>query len=142
MLLQRLEQSTTETWIPMVTIDASSPVPPYEQLRAQLARQIHERSLAVGTRLPTVRQFAADLGLAVNTVASAYRKLEEAGLIETHGRAGTFVAAAGQRSRERAQRAAQAYANTVSGLGLELDEALRIVEAALHTTRPPPSTTR
>jgi DNA-binding transcriptional regulator YhcF (GntR family) len=124
----------------MITIDPRSPVPPYEQLRAQLAGQIHDRTLAVGTRLPTVRQFAADLGLAVNTVARAYRELEEAGLIETHGRAGTFVAAAGERSRERARRAAQQYAAAVAGLGLDIDEALRIVEAALRTVRSRPHT--
>jgi DNA-binding transcriptional regulator YhcF (GntR family) len=82
-----------------------------------------------------VRRFAADLGLAVNTVARAYRELEDAGLIETHGRAGTFVAAAGERSRERARQAAQAYAAPVVGLGLAVDEALHIVRAALQAVR-------
>jgi DNA-binding transcriptional regulator YhcF (GntR family) len=117
----------------IVQIDAESPIPPYEQLRAQLARQIADRSLAVGTRLPTVRRLAADLGLAVNTVARSYRELEEAGLVETRGRAGTFVAAAGQRTLEHARQAAQQYAATVLGLGLDRDEALRIVDAALHS---------
>jgi DNA-binding transcriptional regulator YhcF (GntR family) len=123
----------------VITIDTGSPVPPYEQLRTQLARQINDRTLAVGTRLPTVRRLAADLGLAVNTVARSYRELEEAGLIETRGRAGTFVSAAGERSRERARQAAQVYAHAVTGLGLEVDEALRIVEAALQSIhhRPP-----
>jgi DNA-binding transcriptional regulator YhcF (GntR family) len=119
----------------MITIDTTSPVPPYEQLRAHLARQIHDRTLAVGTRLPTVRRLADDLGLAANTVARAYRELEDAGLIETNGRAGSFVAAAGEHSRERARQAAQDYATAVTGLGLELDEALRIVQAALQTVR-------
>jgi DNA-binding transcriptional regulator YhcF (GntR family) len=71
----------------MIVIDAASPTPPYEQLRAQLARQIQDCSLAVGTRLPTIRRLAADLSLAVNTVGRAYRELEEAGLIETRDRA-------------------------------------------------------
>jgi DNA-binding transcriptional regulator YhcF (GntR family) len=82
----------------VITVDSTSPMPPYEQLRSQLARQIHERTLAVGARLPTVRRLAADLGLAVNTVARAYRELEDSGLIETRGRAGSFVAAAGDGS--------------------------------------------
>jgi DNA-binding transcriptional regulator YhcF (GntR family) len=116
----------------MIGIDAGSPVPPYEQLRSQFAKQIGDRTLAVGTRLPTVRRLAADLGLAVNTVARAYRELEESGLIETRGRAGTFVAAAGELVREQAQRAAREYAAIVTGLGLEHQEALRIVEAALN----------
>jgi DNA-binding transcriptional regulator YhcF (GntR family) len=65
----------------MIVIDPASPTPPFEQLRSQLARQIQDHSLAVGTRLPTIRRLAADLGLAVNTVGWAYRELEEAGLI-------------------------------------------------------------
>lgn len=120
----------------MIQIDSGSTVPPYEQLRAQLAQQIQQRTLAVGTRLPTVRRMAADLGLAVNTVARSYRELEESGLVETRGRAGTFVSAAGDHARQRAQQAANQYASTVLGLGVEADEALRMVAAALGTSLP------
>jgi DNA-binding transcriptional regulator YhcF (GntR family) len=125
----------------MIVIDAASPVPPFEQLRAQFARQINDRTLAVGTRLPTIRHLAADVGLAVNTVARAYRELEAAGLIETRGRAGSFVSAAGEEGRERARRAAADYAAVVAGVGIEVNEALRIVEAALTsgTAAPGPS---
>ncbi|MGW0505089.1 GntR family transcriptional regulator [Micromonospora sp. NPDC003241] len=119
----------------MIVIDAGSPTPPYEQLRAQLARQIQERSLAVGTRLPTIRRLAADLGLAVNTVGRAYRELEEAGLIETRGRAGSFVSAAGEQALEQAHQAAREYAAVISSVGIDRSEAIRIVEAALG--RPP-----
>ncbi|WP_449060732.1 GntR family transcriptional regulator [Planomonospora algeriensis] len=115
----------------MIVIDAGSPVPPFEQLRAQLARQIQDRTLAVGARLPTIRHLAADLGLAVNTVGRAYRELEEAGLIETRGRAGSFVSAAGEEGRERARRAAADYAAVIASVGLDAAEALRIVQAAL-----------
>ncbi|MEV3981615.1 MULTISPECIES: GntR family transcriptional regulator [unclassified Nonomuraea] len=115
----------------MIVIDAGSPVPPFEQLRAQLARQIQNRTLAVGARLPTIRHLAADLGLAVNTVGRAYRELEEAGLIETRGRAGSFVSAAGEEGRERARRAAADYAAVIASVGLDAAEALRIVQAAL-----------
>jgi len=115
----------------VIVIDADSPTPPYEQLRVQLARQIRDRTLVVGTRLPTVRHLAADLGLAVNTVGRAYRELEEAGLIETRGRAGSFVSAAGEKGRERAQRAAADYAAVVTSIGIDVEEAIRIVRAAL-----------
>jgi DNA-binding transcriptional regulator YhcF (GntR family) len=115
----------------MIVIDAASPVPPFEQLRAQLARQIQDRTLAVGARLPTIRRFAADLGLAVNTVGRAYRELEEAGLIETRGRAGSFVSAAGERGLERARRAAADYADVIASVGIDTGEAIRIVQAAL-----------
>ncbi|MEQ4302013.1 GntR family transcriptional regulator [Plantactinospora sp. B6F1] len=115
----------------MIVIDTGSPTPPYEQLRAQLARQIQDRTLAVGTRLPTIRRLAADLGLAVNTVGRAYRELEEAGLIETRGRAGSFVSAAGEKALEQARRAAHDYAAVVTSIGIDPAEAIRIVEAAL-----------
>ncbi len=115
----------------MIVIDAASPVPPFEQLRAQLARQIQDHTLAVGTRLPAIRRLAADLGLAVNTVGRAYRELEEAGLIETRGSAGSFVSAGGEKTRERASRAAAEYAAVVASLGIDAAEAVRIVQAAL-----------
>lgn len=117
----------------MIVIDPAAPTPPYEQLRAQLANQIQERTLAVGTRLPTIRRLAADLGLAVNTVARSYRELEEAGMIETRGRSGSFVSAAGEKARERARRAAGDYAALVTRIGIDPDEAIRIVAAALDS---------
>jgi DNA-binding transcriptional regulator YhcF (GntR family) len=118
-----------------IVIDATSPVAPYEQLRSQLAEQIQRHTLAVGTRLPTIRDLARDLGLAANTVARAYRELEEAGLIETRRRAGSFVSAAGEQGRERARRAATHYAEVATSVGIDPDEAIRIVQAALAALR-------
>ncbi len=115
----------------MIVIDSASPTPPFEQLRAQLARQIQDRTLPVGTRLPTIRRLAADLGLAVNTVGRAYRELEEAGLVETRGSAGSFVTAAGEHGLERASRAAAEYAAVIASVGIDTNEAIRIVRAAL-----------
>lgn len=116
----------------MIDIDPASPTPPYEQVRAQFAARIADRTLAVGTRLPTVRRLARELGLAANTVARAYRELEEAGLVETRGRAGTFVSAAGERSRAAVQQAAREYAATARSLGVDAEEAIRIVRAAFQ----------
>jgi GntR family transcriptional regulator len=58
---------------PFLTVETASPVPPYEQVRSQLAQLIHHHVLKPGERLPPVRQLAADLGLAVGTIARAYR---------------------------------------------------------------------
>lgn len=115
----------------MFAIDAASNVPPFEQLRGHLAGQIRTRELPVGSRLPTVRQLAADLGLAVNTVARTYRELETAGLVETRGRGGTFVAAGGDTARDRARAAATDYAALTTSLGLPRAESLAIIAAAL-----------
>lgn len=73
------------------TIDSSSAVPPFEQLRSQLSAAINAGMLPTGTRLPSIRQIAGDLSLAPNTVARAYRALEDAGLVEGRGRRGTVV---------------------------------------------------
>lgn len=65
--------------------------PIYEQLVAQIKHQIATGTLGPGDQLPTVRQVAADLRVNFNTVARAYRILDEAGIISTqHGR-GTFI---------------------------------------------------
>ncbi|SFB63489.1 transcriptional regulator, GntR family [Amycolatopsis marina] len=117
----------------ILNVDATSKVPPFEQVRGELARQINDGELAVGTKLPTVRRLAADLGVAPNTIARAYRELEEAGLIETRGRAGSFVGASGDESRGRARQAAAEYATTARQLGLTGGEALAIVTAVIES---------
>jgi DNA-binding transcriptional regulator YhcF (GntR family) len=117
----------------VITVDVASPVPPFEQVRAQLAAQIADGVLVPGTRLPTVRRLADDLGLAVNTVARSYRELEAAGMVETRGRGGTVVTTGGDKARERLLAAAQRYAAVARDIGISADEALRLVAAALAT---------
>lgn len=114
-----------------INVDPSSAAPPYEQVRSQLAQQITDGKLPVGAKLPTVRKLAAELGIAPNTVARAYRELEEAGLLDTRGRAGTYVGSSGDQARRQAAEAAAVYAETTTGLGISPDEALAIVRAAL-----------
>ncbi|WP_319459060.1 GntR family transcriptional regulator [Micromonospora sp. RTP1Z1] len=118
-----------------IRIDQTSAVPPYEQVRGQLARMIGDGRLPVGTRLPAVRQLATDLGLAVNTVARAYRELETAGLVETRGRHGTVVAPGRDDATDRLHRAAAGYAAEALRLGVPPDRALALVRAALDATQ-------
>ena len=75
-----------------ISIDITSAVPPFEQVRSQLAALISAGVLTPGTRLPTVRDLAADLGIAVGTVTRAYRELESLGLVISRRRTGTVVA--------------------------------------------------
>ncbi|NQD89203.1 GntR family transcriptional regulator [Paenarthrobacter sp. CM16] len=74
-----------------ITVDLSDPVPPFEQIRRQLSSLIAVGVLAPGSRLPTVRSLAADLGIAAGTVGRAYKELEQSGLIESRRRNGTVV---------------------------------------------------
>jgi DNA-binding transcriptional regulator YhcF (GntR family) len=114
-----------------LTLDAASAVPPYEQLRSRVAAGVHDGSLPAGARLPTVRRLAEDLGLAVNTVAKAYRALETDGVVETRGRAGTFVSSA-VLSAPPADVAALAgeLAAQARRQGLSLEEARTLVDRA------------
>lgn len=114
-----------------LSVEPDSEVAPFEQVRSGIAERINSGALPVGGKLPTVRALAADLGIAANTAAKAYRELEQAGLIETRGRAGTFVSSTGDRSSRRAAEAAAEYARTVHALGIPPAEALAMVRAAL-----------
>jgi DNA-binding transcriptional regulator YhcF (GntR family) len=118
----------------MITLEPSSGIPPFEQVRAQIAAQIANGVLTAGTRLPPVRRLADELALAANTVARAYRDLEAAGLVQTRGRGGTVVTAGGDRARERLQAAAQEYAMLARDLGITPDEAQRLIQTALDPT--------
>ncbi|MCX2970411.1 GntR family transcriptional regulator [Streptomyces sp. TRM70308] len=120
-----------------LAIDPDAATAPYEQLRAHIAEQARSGRLPAGYRLPTVRGLAGELGLAVNTVAKAYRALEGDGVIETRGRAGTFVAAAGDAAHRAAAQAAQEYARHARRLGLDHAAARATVHDALRATYDP-----
>ncbi len=75
-----------------IRIDAGSRIPPFEQLRAQLALMVSSGRLRPGARVPTVRGLADTLQLSNGTVARAYRELELQGVLIGRGRRGTFVA--------------------------------------------------
>ncbi|MCF3122675.1 GntR family transcriptional regulator [Streptomyces luteocolor] len=120
---------------PAVRVDTTSPVPPYEQIRAQLAALITSGRLPQGERLPPVRQLAADLGLAAGTVARAYRELESASLIQTRRGAGTKVAPlpAGPSHPDPDHLAllAREFTRTARALGATDTEVLQAVKEAL-----------
>jgi DNA-binding transcriptional regulator YhcF (GntR family) len=111
----------------MLVLVPESSTPPYEQVRSQIAAAIESGRLRPAARLPTVRHLARDLGIAVNTVARAYRELELAGLVETRGRQGTFVAGPPSQTRQLALQAADAFLRRMCELGFDRAEALAIV---------------
>jgi DNA-binding transcriptional regulator YhcF (GntR family) len=112
-----------------IVVDPSSGVPPFEQVREAIRGQVATGELEAGFRLPPVRSLAAELDLAANTVARAYKELEALGVVETRGRAGTFVAGAGV---ERSLReAASSYVTTARTLGVGDVEVLEAVRRAL-----------
>ena len=123
---------------PLLTVDTGDPTPPYEQLRRQLAELIQSAALAPGDRLPPLRQLAADLSLAVGTVARAYRELESAGLVSSRRGGGTRVcAAAPSLSDSERQRLlhdhARAFVQKAALLGADDQQILAAISRALAT---------
>lgn len=110
-------------------VDPTAATPPFDQLRSQIIDGVRGGRLTAGTRLPTVRDLAGRLGLAANTVARSYRELESAGILETRGRLGTFVACADPSDAAMAA-AATAYADVARSLGLGKNDAARYLDAA------------
>jgi DNA-binding transcriptional regulator YhcF (GntR family) len=121
----------------ILRLDAASHIPPYEQLRAQLAVMIAAGLLEPKTRLPTVRALAAALQVASGTVARTYRELEAGSLVVGRGRNGTVVADEPPGSEaviERQQRlvsAANAFALAVRQLGIGKNAAVEAAQRAL-----------
>lgn len=112
--------------------DVHADVPLFEQIRVALIEAVRAGSLPAGTRLPTVRELAKQLGLAVNTVARAYRELEAGGVVETRGRFGTFVASSDPAEAAMTQ-AAAAFVATARAVGLGKADALRYLDTAFDS---------
>lgn len=121
----------------ILEVDTRSPVPPFEQIRISIRRLVATGELTVGSRLPTVRQLASDLGLAPGTVARAFRELESEGIIETRGRHGTRVKSAPPVPRRaegdrRIRDAASAYAAIAAELAIDAETAMEHIRRALN----------
>jgi len=115
----------------IVALDPGSSMPPFEQVRAQLQAAIEAGRVSPEEQLPTVRRLAAELGLAANTVARAYRELEAAGVVETRGRHGTFVAGSPPETRQAAVRATRDFTAAMRRLGVGPHEILAILRREL-----------
>ena len=74
-----------------ILIDFRSSQPIYTQIVEQIQQMINTGVLQPGDQLPTVRQLATDLRVNFNTVARAYRILDESGLISTQQGRGTYI---------------------------------------------------
>jgi DNA-binding transcriptional regulator YhcF (GntR family) len=113
----------------IISVDPAAATPPYEQVKNQVEQLIRQGELAQGNRLPTVRQLAGELGLAVNTVARAYKELEAERLVETRGRNGTFVLASRSQVDDAETRAAAVvFARAARRAGLGLAEAKQVLQ--------------
>jgi GntR family transcriptional regulator len=119
-----------------IEIDTAGPEPVYEQIVGQIQDAVKSGVLGPGVPLPTVRQLAGDLQINRNTVARAYKMLEDQAVISTARRKGTFIrsGAAEEVVRLRRRRAEGALRRVVHDLltdGLGRDEISEIFAQAV-----------
>ena len=112
-----------------VQADPQASKPLFDQLRSQIIDGIRDGRLPPGTRLPTVRELAGQLGMAVNTVARAYRELESAGVLKPVGGSALSLRAPTPPTR-RWRPPRTSMRRRRRSLGIEKDEALKYVESA------------
>lgn len=84
--------------VPAVVVDWSSAEPVYAQIARSIRARISSGEIASGTPLSPVRTLASDLGVNLNTVARAYRLLEDEGFVVIRSRSGAEVAPPARKS--------------------------------------------
>ncbi|AOW93186.1 hypothetical protein BFN03_12500 [Rhodococcus sp. WMMA185] len=119
---------------PRVVVRSDDLLPPYEQIRRQIAALIMSGQLSPGDKLPSLRQLAKDLDVAVGTVARAYRDLEQEGWVESRRGKVTRVASTRPQSASRPspdllERLARDYLTAVVAAGFDADDALSALSA-------------
>ncbi len=121
----------------VLTVDARSGVPIYQQIVEQVKRSTALGVLQAGEQLPTVKQLALDLTINPNTVARAYRDLERDGVIETAPGRGSFVkgdgAAASTKlaARDVARRAMESAVREAKAMGLSRADVRTVTDTVL-----------
>jgi len=124
----------------VIRIDPADAVPIWKQIEDGIRHLVAAGGLRPGAPAPSVRDLARDLRVNPATVARAYQRLAETGVLTVRRGEGTFVADAppglsrGERSRALRD-GADRYAVLARTAGASDEEALRAVEAALARIR-------
>ena len=77
----------------IISLDLSSDVPIYQQLRDRVVEGIAAGTLPEGESLPSTRQLAADFGINFHTVNKAYDLLRQQGFVRLNRKTGAVVGA-------------------------------------------------
>jgi GntR family transcriptional regulator len=117
-----------------LTIDTTDPRPIYQQVADGIKELIARGKLTEGASLPPVRQLAADLGVNLNTIATAYRELQKDGLLVIKHGSGAVVASRTitERSRDELLRPLRTALTQMVLAGLPESKILKFVISELH----------
>jgi len=120
----------------LLRIDSRSAVPVYEQLRRGIIMRIVSGRLEPGEKLPSIRELAASLKINPNTVARAYRQLEEEGVVRARRGLGVYVSELPEglegKRRDSLQRLASDYVSRAAGIGADSETILNAVSMELR----------
>ncbi|MGB3258315.1 MAG: GntR family transcriptional regulator [Ornithinimicrobium sp.] len=109
-------------------IDPGSSAPVFQQICDSIVSDIRAGQIVPGTHLPPVRHLAADLEVAANTVAKAYKQLGEEGHVRTQGRNGTVVLPPPRPGpADQSSAAVAVFVQAAQAHGLTLNEAIGLV---------------
>jgi len=117
-----------------ITIDETDRRPFYRQVVDEIKGLIARGELLEGSSLPPVRQVASDLGVNLNTVAFAYRKLQQEGLIRIKHGSGAVVTSRvlGEKSNEHLQAQLRTALTHLVLVGLKRSEIKALVDSELN----------
>jgi GntR family transcriptional regulator len=109
-----------------VKVDRASALDLHEQVAAEIRRAIADGEAKPGERLPPAKDFAAVLGVNVNTVLRAFRELRDDGLLEF--RRGRGVTVAGTPEQGALVARARELVQFARANGYRIDELISLIE--------------
>ncbi|MEB2299106.1 GntR family transcriptional regulator [Lysinibacillus xylanilyticus] len=115
-----------------MTIDFSRDKPIYSQLVDRICGDILKGKLVLGDRLPSVREYAVETGVNVNTVQRVYKELEAMNITETKRGQGTFITTNDGRiallREEMKNQLADHFLTSIEALGFSKEEMLVVLQ--------------
>lgn len=116
------------------TFNSSQPI--YYQIMQRMYGSIFRNEFELGQKLPSVRDFAMDLGVNPNTIKRVYNEMERLGIVETRRGQGTFVTENSDvielLKQERIEENVSKFIEDMLAMGIHQDVILKAVQAGLH----------
>ncbi len=100
----------------MIQLNYRDTRPFYQQIKDNIRQLVISRAMVKNEKLPSVRELASALAINPNTIARAYRELENEGYIYTVSGKGSFVSGSIDETRERREDLMKAFDTTVREL--------------------------
>lgn len=121
----------------LLTVNTADPRPIYQQVADGIKELIARGALLEGTLLPPVRQLAADLGVNLNTIATAYRDLQKDGLIAIKHGSGAVISSRTitERTQDELVRPLRTALTELLLSGLSPSKILRLVACELSVVQ-------